>query len=336
MTTVSLARHAMATRFEIVLCGEDPIALRAAGEEALDEIDRLENQLSLFRPSSEIAHLNALAARQPVQVTPRLFALLRQALQLSSETAGAFDITVAPLVRAWGFWGQSGNVPSPETLAAARQQVGSRHVLLNSENRTVHFDREGLMLDLGAIGKGYAIDQAAQILREAGVTSALLHGGTSSVFALGSPPDAQHWTIAIADPRNRDALLSPLSSSPSPNGVRPHPQGAPPAPFATVHLKDESLAVSAIWGKTFQAQGRSYGHVIDPRTGTPVEGSLLAAVILPSATETDALSTALLTLGPTGHCPIQALRTEMRSLVVAEANGELTFAASGIAASSLD
>src|SRR5512144_2782410 len=98
MATVTLARNAMATRFEIVLHGENPIFLRAAGEEALQEIDRLEAQLSLFRPTSEIAHLNARAAREPVRVTPALFALLRQAERLSQETGGAFDITIAPLV----------------------------------------------------------------------------------------------------------------------------------------------------------------------------------------------------------------------------------------------
>lgn len=104
MATVTLARNAMATRFEIVLHGENPVSLRAAGEEALGEIERLEAQLSLFRPSSEIAHLNVRAAREAVRVTPALFALLRQAQVLTEETDGAFDITIGPLVRCWGFF----------------------------------------------------------------------------------------------------------------------------------------------------------------------------------------------------------------------------------------
>src|SRR5438477_13111440 len=102
MATVTLARHAMATRFEIVLVGDNAVSLRAAGEEALDEIERLEARLSLYRPTSEIAHLNARAAREPVRVTPGLFALLQHARQLHQESGGAFDITVAPLVRCWG------------------------------------------------------------------------------------------------------------------------------------------------------------------------------------------------------------------------------------------
>src|SRR5512146_1689726 len=117
MPVVTLARHAMATRFEIVLHGENPVALRAAGEEALDEIDRLEAQLSLFRPSSEVAHVNARAAHEPVRVSPSLFALLEQARRLTQESDGAFDITIAPLVRCWGFMGESGRQPSAAELA---------------------------------------------------------------------------------------------------------------------------------------------------------------------------------------------------------------------------
>src|SRR5512143_1465104 len=128
MPKVTLARNAMATRFEIVLHGENPVALRAAGEEALQEIERLEAQLSLFRPSSEIAHLNARASRERVQVTPLLFSLLQQAQVLTLETGGAFDITIAPLVRCWGFITGGGHRPSEDELAEIRELVGMRHV----------------------------------------------------------------------------------------------------------------------------------------------------------------------------------------------------------------
>ena len=113
MQTVAVARHAMATRFEIVLHGGDPVALRAAGEEALAEIDRIEAQLSLYQPTSETSHLNACAAREPVRVTPNLFRLLQQSQKLHQETGGAFDITIAPLIRCWGFMGGTGQMPQP-------------------------------------------------------------------------------------------------------------------------------------------------------------------------------------------------------------------------------
>jgi thiamine biosynthesis lipoprotein len=121
--TITLALSAMATRFEIVLHGERPSALRAAAEEAFEEIEQLEAQLSQFRSGSEIAHLNARAAKEPVRVTPRLFALLQHCRMLYDETGGAFDITVAPLLRCWGFRDGSGHLPDPKALADARGKI---------------------------------------------------------------------------------------------------------------------------------------------------------------------------------------------------------------------
>lgn len=145
------------------------------------------------------------------------------------------------------------------------------------------------MIDLGAIGKGYAIERAAEILRENGITSALLHGGTSTVYAIGHPPDARHWEIALEQPPD------PIAG------------GEAPPPVA---LRDEAMSVSAIWGRAFQANGKRYGHVLDPRTGYPAKAALLAAVVSRSATETDALSTALLIEG--------RLPAGIRTVVVSE------------------
>ena len=297
MQTVTLARHAMATRFELVLHGDDPVALRAAGEEALDEVARLESQLSLYRPGSEIAQLNARAAHEVVQVSPELFALLLHAQRLHFETEGAFDITVAPLVRCWGFMGNQGKMPSAEAITDARGRVGMKLVELNASRRTVRFAQEGVMLDLGAIGKGYAVQRGAELLREAGVTSALFHGGTSTVCAIGHPPKAEAWSVAIEKP---PAALGDISF--------------PDLPL--VQLRNESLSVSALWGRHFHSDGKNYGHVIDPRTGQPVAGGWLSSVIMHSATETDALSTALLTLGSSGLETLTRVRKGLKALLV--------------------
>lgn len=310
MPPLTLACHAMATRFELVLHGERSASLRAAGEEALRLVEDLENQLSLFRSGSEIAHLNARAAREPVRVTPALFALLEHAQTLQQESGGAFDITVAPLVRCWGFMGGKGCMPSAEEVAEARARVGMHLVHLNPADLTVQFAREGVMLDLGAIGKGYAIERAAEVLREAGVTSALLHGGTSTVHAIGRPPDEECWKVAIELP----AAL----------------RGTRPTLLAAVALTDESLSVSGVLDQSFEVGGRTFGHILDPRTGEPAEAALLAAVALPSATETDALSTALLTSGQAGHGRIAGLRPGMRTLVVSRSNDGLNIEATGI------
>ncbi len=285
----------MATRFEIALHGANPVALRAAGEEALDEIERVEAQLSLYRSGSEVALLNREAHLRPVRITPALFQLLARALELSRETGGAFDLTIAPLVRAWGFMGGTGlgAVPDAATLEAARANVGSQHVELDAARFTVRFAREGVMLDLGALGKGHAVDRAAAVLRAAGVTSALLHGGTSTSFALGRQPDGSPWKIAV---------ISPDQDSSAP-------------PLAVMELENESLSVSAVWGRSFRVGEKNYGHIMDPRTGAPAEGARLTAVVLPGATETDALSTALLT-APELLGPLAASRPRLRALVV--------------------
>lgn len=303
MHTVSVARNAMATRFEILLHGENPGWLRAAGEEALDEVDRLESQLSPYRPTSEISHVNWRAAHEPVRVSPSLFRFLQHAKQLHQETGGAFDITIAPLVRCWGFINGSGRMPDPEDIEAARAKVGMNQVELNPADSTVRFAREGVMLDLGAIGKGYAVDRAVTLLREAGVTSALLHGGTSTIYGLGHPPDSETWKVALEYPNAEGE-----------EKTAPH--------LATVMLRDEALSVSAIWGRSFKKDGKTFGHVLDPRTGQPVSGTLMTAVVLPSATETDALSTALLVAGAASYETISSLRPAMRTLMLSEASSE--------------
>ena len=319
METVRVARQAMATRFEIVLHGDSPVSLRAAGEEALEEIDRIEARLSLYRPSSEISLVNAHAAREPVRVSPATFRLIEHAARLSAETDGAFDVTVGPLMRCWGFMGGPGQLPSPEAVDEARGRVGMHLLKLDPKEFTIGFARDGVMLDLGAIGKGYAVGVAGEILREAGVTSALVHGGTSSIFALGHPPDADAWKVAIDRPQ----------VGPEKPGLSRAPDGAQGI-LAVVPLRDEALSVSAVSGKSFRSADEIFGHVIDPRTGEPSSRAMLAAVSLASTTETDALSTALLTLGPPGLERIAALRAPMRLLVAGMRGDEFVVEGRGI------
>ncbi len=273
---VTLALNAMATRFELVLHGHDPVRLHAAGEEALREIERLDAQLSFYRRESELTWINANAARELTKVEPRLFRLLQRCAELTASTDGAFDVTIAPLVRAWSFTGGTGRTPDPAELEAAREVVGMWHVLLDEEGFAVRFDREGVKLDLGAIGKGYAVEQAVGILRDNGIESALLHGGTSMICAIGAPPGQENWRVTIRHPLEEDRQLD------------------------AVNLRDNSLSVSAVHGKSFTDGLRKFGHVIDPRTGSPVEGTLAAAAVGPSPTVCDALSTALLVLGEPG------------------------------------
>lgn len=317
-----LTTDAMATRFELLMYGLEESRLRSAGEEALEEIERQERQLSLYQIESELSGVNANAAKRTVAVSVGLFRLLGRAQSLWELTDGAFDITVAPLLRCWGFMGGTGAMPTEDAVADARDCVGMQHIILDASEFTVAFDREGVMLDLGAIGKGYAIEKAVDILRENGIVSALLHGGASTVYGLGSPPDSDAWTIAIQSPDHSGAPLSGESRQESQHHeVRDgfaHEALAGGQHLAHIELRDSALSVSAPHGKAFVYGGIRYGHVLDPRTGYPASDCLLSAVVTASATDSDALSTALLLEGVRGLSQIAAHYTGFHGMVAAK------------------
>jgi FAD:protein FMN transferase len=298
---IALARHLMATRFELALpLSGNAARLRAAGEEALDEVERLEHRLSPYRPGSDITELNARAGHEWVPVAPWLFEMLKSAADLCRHSGGAFDITVGPLMRTWGFAGGPPRVPSALEIVDVRSLTGPDRLSFDDARRMVRFDRDGVSLDVGAIGKGYAVDSAMRLLIENGVTSALLHGGTSTVAALGTGPDGQPWTVGVA-----------------------HHEDAHRALVNSLLTDGDTLSVSAGRGKAFTgADGNVYGHVMDPRAAAPVQGALLAAVICGSAMEGDALSTALLVLGA-GGLPITLERRPEASALVVDCDGEV-------------
>ena len=276
---IRVARVAMATRFELFLTGPRPGSLRAAAEEALDEIERVEGWLSPYRPGSELVRLHRDGVGRPLRVDPRLFLFLQYARELTLQTGGAFDPTVGPLLRAWGFVGGDPIAPNPDAIAAARGIVGWQHIELDVEHGTVCLLHPGVEIHPGAVGKGFALDRALEILREAGVENALIHGGTSTVCGLGTGPDGNGWPISLPDP-------------PPASGAGWPENGAP-----RIHLRDSTLSVSAVWGRNPEGDPHRAGHVLDPRTGEPVTGRILAAVELPRAAESDAWSTALLVGG---------------------------------------
>jgi thiamine biosynthesis lipoprotein len=233
---VRFATQAMGTRFEIVLDGDDPQRLRPIGEAALAEIEDEHARLSRFDAGSLVSHINARAARDPVPLDDDLFELLAECADAYADTDGAFDIT-----------------------------IGSGSLVVDHEQRTVRFAARGASIDLGGVGKGHALDRAADVLREHRVGCALLHGGTSTTVAIGAPPGETAWRIAV-----------------------PCAGHAP-----VVHLRDTALSVSG----THERAGEAIDHVVDPRAGAPARVARRAAGIGPSARQTDIWSTALLVLG---------------------------------------
>jgi FAD:protein FMN transferase len=281
---VRVHRPAMGSSFEVRLPANAPGAIDLACR-ALDLIDALEAQLTVYRDDSELSRLNRSAHFGPIEVEPRLFGLLETAVGLSRETGGAYDVTSGALSQAWGFVKGPRRVPDEVTLADARARTGSHHLRLDPERRTVAFDRPGVQINLGSIGKGYAIDRAVEVISAHWwPTPAIVHGGRSSLFALGSPPGrlGGRWEVALRNPFDPDS------------------------PLGTLRLRNRGLGTSGSAFQQFVVDGRVYGHIIDPRSGEPALGPASVTVLAPTAAMADALSTAFFLLGP----PAAAAYTE--------------------------
>jgi thiamine biosynthesis lipoprotein len=273
---VQVGRRAMACQFQVFLKPAQYQGAVEAATEALDLIDQLEDQMTIYRPHSEISRINELAAEQSCPVEPRLFDLLDRCVQLSDSTGGAFDITAGPLVRLWGFHTRQGHFPPNDRIREVLQRVGSKFLELDRNRHTIHFLRRGMELNLGSVGKGYALDRCSEILESAGVADFMIHGGHSSILARGvrqAGDERQDWRVALRHP------------------LRPERR------VAEIRLCDSGLGTSGSGQQFFYHQGRRYGHVLDPRTGVPSEGVLSATVLAPCAADADALATTFFVLG---------------------------------------
>jgi thiamine biosynthesis lipoprotein len=264
-----LSRRAMATTFELLLPYGTPDGM-AIATAAFARLDALESQLTAYSDTSEVSRLNRVAAHAPVPVEAGLFELLQLAAHIHADTSGAFDVTAGTIIKAWGFFKGPRRVPAGPELDAALRCVGMQHVELDAKRKSVRFLRPGLEINLGGIGKGYALDRIAEFLqREWGLSSALLHGGYSSVVAVGAPPgEPRGWPIGISHPWE------------------------PARRLATVWLRDRALGTSAATFQHLEYNGRRLGHILDPRTGWPASGIASATVLAPTGAEADALSTA--------------------------------------------
>jgi len=278
--TIVVGRDAMACRFEVVFNAGDVAGDTALAVDCLDLVEEIEGRISVYRETSGLARLNARAAEGWQPVDADLFELITLARDLYDRTGGGFDMAAGALVRTWGFLTRQGRTPTPEELARARESSGMQWVEIDTEERRVRFTRPGVELNPGAIGKGWALDRVVGRLLDAGVVDALVHGGSSSVRAIGAHgsglPDRRGWPVGIRHP------------------LRPGRR------LATVHLRDRALGTSGSGTQFFIDRGRRLGHILDPRTGVPAEGVLSASVIAPTAAEADSLSTALYVLGPAG------------------------------------
>ena len=266
----------MACTYTVVVYGPDPQQLPLITTAALDEVDRIDALMSHYKPESPLSQLNREAGQHAVLVEPELFRFLERCVRYSQQSEGAFDVTVGPLMKAWGFFRGEGRIPWSFELWSVLRTVGYQHLRLDSAQRTIQFARSGMELDLGGIAKGYAVDRVVELLKEQRIERAFVSAGGSTLFGLSAPPDAPGWEVKVQDP------------------LAPHD---PKKSAATVLLKNQCLSVSGSYEKFFKVRGVTYSHIMDPRTGRPVENMLSVAVITQNGTDGDALDNAFYVQG---------------------------------------
>ncbi|MCX5697540.1 MAG: FAD:protein FMN transferase [Candidatus Omnitrophica bacterium] len=241
---------------------------KRASKIAFDEMQRLENLLSKYKPDSEVSRLNA---KGELKLSPEAFFIIKRSKDISQASGGAFDITVAPLVDLWGFTDRKFKIPQDTEIKETLKLVGSEKIVLNDSNNVVKFSFPGMKIDLGGIAKGYALDCAAKKLKDAGIKSCLINAG-GQVYALGDKFGTP-WMIGIKDPRRVE-----------------------PTEFIT--LENQSTSTSGNYQQFFIKDGVRYAHIIDPKTGFPAKAGLISVTVTaPEGLTADALSTAIFVLG---------------------------------------
>lgn len=270
--TTTVRRVLMGTSIMVEAIGGTPASRATAADEAFAAMVEVDRLMSNYKPDSELARVNAEAATRPVQVSDPLWSVLSAADRVSRASGGAFDITVGPLVRLWGFHDKRPHVPSAAELARVRPLVGYDNVVLDGASHTVRFRRPGVEIDLGGIAKGFAVELAGRALERRGFAGVVDAGGNQ--YLVGHPADHPAWRVGIADP------------------------DAPTRLLGTVLVEGGAVSTSGGYHNSFTANGRTYGHLLDPRTLLPSNAALSVTIVSPDATLADALSKPAYLLGP--------------------------------------
>jgi len=302
---VSETRTPMGTYMAITVYAADEAAGRRAIDAAFARVEQVEAALSTYRRDSDISRLNRGAGGPPMAVDGHLVAVLRRAAAASAETDGALDVTVGPLVRLYARCWRRRRLPTEAELAEVRPLVGYRGLEVDPAAGTVRLARAKMRLDVAAIGKGYIVDQAVAALRAVGIAAALVDAG-GDIYALGAPPNRQGWLIGVRDPGKPRAIL-----------------------IQRLLLTDTAVATSGDYEQFIVIHGRRYSHILDPRTGRPVESMSSVTVLARDATTADAYATAASVLGPKAAVAFADKRPGVELMVLHRQGDTLARAASG-------
>jgi thiamine biosynthesis lipoprotein len=260
------------TFVQVTVITADENQAEAAFKGVFEEFDRVNNLMSAYRDDSELAKVNRASGVKPVVVSPALVNILEISREYSRKTDGAFDVTIGPVLRLWGFYRNKGYLPADSELLKAVSRVGWQNLAIDKKSSTVFLTNRGMALDLGAIAKGYAVDRAAGRLKEIGIENAMINAG-GNLYAIGDK-DGTGWNIGIRHPERDDI-------------------------FTTLHIQNMAVATSGCYERFFDLAGRRFCHIIDAHTGRPIDNGILSVTIIaPTATDADAMSTSTMLLGP--------------------------------------
>ncbi len=273
LSEYSRVTRMMGSRFEIIAVTSDSLSAIKAIDAGFDEVNRIEQLISSWLPNSQTSKINRMAGQSPVQVSPELYHLIYRSIKVSILTEGAFDISFAGMAPLWKFEGQEvQELPDSAGVAQAAQTANYKHVLLDSEQKTVFLTEPGMKIGFGAIGKGYAANRAMSVMKAQEINSGMVNAG-GDLITWGKSQDDKDWSIGIADPSNKDQI------------------------FAWLSLPDMALVTSGDYEKYFVYNNERYGHILDPRTGYPSKGIKSVSILCPDAELADALATAVYVMG---------------------------------------
>ncbi len=299
------ARLLMGTTVEITIAGESPALAQAATAKAFREIERVEAVFSTYREDSEVSRINLHAGEQ-VSVSGETVALLKTGRFFGELSGGCFDVTVRPLLVAWGFRDGEPHMPAQADIDSALGLVGWDKVVLTEEPPAVRLSVPGMGIDLGGLAKGYAVDRAVAVLKQEGVRSALVNAG-GDLFAFGPGPGGDTWRIGIEHPRQERKLV------------------------VIVEIRDSAVTTSGDYRSYFLADGVRYSHIMDPRTGRPALSAASATVVAPAAAQADAMATALVVMGAQeGLALVEGLEGVEAMVVEESADGTLVRMSTGM------
>jgi thiamine biosynthesis lipoprotein ApbE len=274
---VKQTRMIMGTFAEVSVYSDDEKIAGKAIEASLDEMERMDRIMSNYKDDSELSQVNKNAAKSPVPCGRELLEVLEHSLHYSELSDGAFDVTVSPVIAAWGFFTGKGRIPSDKELAKLLPVVSYRNIVINKGSNpekpgAILFKHPQTKIDLGAIGKGYAVDKALEIVSKYAVNNACINLG-GNIYVRSAPAGKNAWKVGVQHPRNKAEILGYLE------------------------LKDESTATSGDYERFIEIKGKRYSHIVDPRTGMPVKDVVAVTIVAPTGTAVDALSTSVFVLG---------------------------------------